>query len=253
MTTVTYIGHSTLLIEMDGQRIITDPLLKRYVGHLRRQVPTPDPELKQADLVLISHLHGDHLDLASLQEIGRDTRIIVPKGAGTYLKLRRFSNVEEISEGETITLGMVEITATMADHSGRGLPWIPTIQELGFIIDGSHELYFAGDTDLFDEMVDIGQEIDLALLPVWGWGPTLGPGHMDPQRAAQALRHLKPSAAIPIHWGTYCPAVLDWFKPQFLTRPPHQFVEFAATTAPDVKLQILEPGESVKVDSLLTS
>lgn len=250
MTRVTYVGHSTLFIEMDGLRIITDPLLKRYVGHLRRQVEDPDPSVLDADLVLISHLHGDHLDLPSLQLLGREKRLIVPTGAGRYLRIKRFENVEEISEGESITIGEVTITATRADHAGRKLPWMPLIQELGFLVDGSHEIYFAGDTDLFDEMADIGREIDLALVPVWGWGPTLGPGHMDPERAAQSLGHLNPTSAIPIHWGTYCPIVVDWFHPRFLSHPPVEFAEQATEIAPEVIVKIIDPGESVEVGEL---
>jgi len=251
MTKVTYVGHSTLFIEMDGLRIITDPLLKRYVGHLRRQVEEPDPANLEADLVLISHLHGDHLDLRSLQTMGKDKQLIVPKGAGNYLRLKRFQNVEEISEGESMTFGEVTITATRADHEGRKLPWTPFVQELGFLIDGSHEIYFAGDTDVFDEMADIGQELDLALVPVWGYGPTLGSGHMDPERAAQSLRHLNPTAAIPIHWGTYCPIVIDWFHPNFLRQPPVEFAKQANEIAPGVNVKIVEPGESVDVDELI--
>jgi len=251
MTKVTYVGHSTIFIEMDGLRIITDPLLKRHVGHLRRQVEEPDPAILETDLVLISHLHGDHLDLPSLQKLGREIRLIVPKGAGKYLRLKQFENVEEISEGESITIGEITITATRADHAGRKLPWIPFIQELGFLIDGSHEIYFAGDTDLFDEMADIGQELDLALVPIWGWGPTLGSGHMDPERAAQSLSHLNPTVAIPIHWGTYCPIVIDWFHPKFLSQPPVEFAEQANVFAPEVYVKIVKPGESVEVDELI--
>jgi L-ascorbate metabolism protein UlaG (beta-lactamase superfamily) len=251
MTKVTYIGHSTLFIEMDGLRILTDPLLKRYVGHLRRQVPDPDPVVQDADVVLISHLHGDHLDLSSLQQLGREKRLIVPRGARTYLQVKRFKHVEEIGEGESIDLGGVTILATRADHAGRKLPWIPHVHELGFLIDGSHEIYFAGDTDLFDEMADIGQAIDLALLPVWGWGPTLGPGHMDPQSAAQSLSHIKPSVAVPIHWGTYCPLIVEWFRPRFLSQPPLEFADQASEIAPDVRIKILDPGESLEIDELI--
>lgn len=252
MTQITYVGHSTLFIEIDGYRILTDPLLKRFVGHLRRQVPVPDVHLLQADVVLISHLHGDHLDLSSLQLLGRDKRIIVPRGAGPYLKLKGFANVEEIVQEESIQLGDVTITAVAAVHGGRRLPWIPLIQDLGYLIHGSRELYFAGDTDLFDEMAQIGHDIDLALLPVWGWGPTLGPGHMDPLAAAKSLKHLQPAAAVPIHWGTYCPAVIDWFRPKFLRRPPHDFAKHAVEIAPEVSVRILSPGDTVSLDNLLS-
>jgi L-ascorbate metabolism protein UlaG (beta-lactamase superfamily) len=251
MTKVTYIGHSTMFIEMDGLRILTDPLLKRYVGHLKRQVPDPDLADQDVDVILISHLHGDHLDLPSLKLLGQEIRLIVPHGAGTYLRLKGFKNVDEIGEGESIDLGGVTISATRADHAGRKLPWVPHIDELGFLIDGSHEIYFAGDTDLFDEMADIGQAIDLALLPVWGWGPTLGPGHMDPQRAAESLGHIMPTMAVPIHWGTYCPIVVEWFQPKFLSQPPLDFTELAKEIVPDVLIKILEPGQAMDVGELI--
>jgi L-ascorbate metabolism protein UlaG (beta-lactamase superfamily) len=170
--------------------------------------------------------------------------MIVPKGASTYLKVRRFNHVEEIEQGESIQIGGLKIQATRADHVGRQLPWVPWTEPLGYLIDGSHEVYFAGDTDLFDEMADIGQELDLALLPVWGWGPNLGKGHLNPYRAAQALEHLRPKVAIPIHWGTYSPVGLELLRPKFLTRPPQEFADHAAELSPAVDVQILDPGQS---------
>lgn len=241
---VTYVGHATVLIELDGVRILTDPLLRRYVGHLRRRFPLPEADLKDINAVLISHLHGDHLDLPSLKRLGRDVRLIVPKGAGAYLKMRRFRHVEEIELGGTTRVGGLRIEATRADHGGRQLPWVPWAEPLGYLIDGSHEIYFAGDTDLFPEMADIGLQLDLALLPVWGWGPNLGKGHLNPYRAAQSLEHLRPKAVIPIHWGTYSPVGLELLRPKFLTRPPHEFAVHVSELSPDVQVHILDPGQT---------
>ena len=244
---VTYVGHATVLIEMDGVRLLTDPLLRQYVGPLRRRYPLTGADIEGVDAVLISHLHGDHLDLPSLKRVGRDVRMIVPKGAAPYLKVRRFHHVEEIEQGESIQVDGLKIEATRADHGGRQLPWVPWAEPLGYLIDGSREIYFAGDTDLFPEMADIGQELDLAFVPVWGWGPNLGKGHMDPYRAAQALEHLQPKVAVPIHWGTYCPVGLEILRPKFLTRPPHDFAEHAAQLTPTVNVQVLEPGQSLSL------
>jgi L-ascorbate metabolism protein UlaG (beta-lactamase superfamily) len=218
--------------------------VRRYVGHLRRRYPVPEQHLQEIDAVLISHLHGDHLDLPSLKQVGRDVRVIVPKGAGSYLKVRRFGQVEELEQGGSTQVGNLRIEATRADHGGRQLPWVPWTEPLGFIIDGSDEIYFAGDTDLFPEMADIGLQLDLALLPVWGWGPTLGKGHLNPYRAAQALEHLRPTRVIPIHWGTYSPVGFELLRPQFLSQPPHEFAGHAADLSPDVQVHILNPGES---------
>src|SRR5262249_62274960 len=85
-------------------------------------------------------------------------------------------------------------------HAARRLPGAPA-DGLGFVLEG---VYFAGDTDLFDGMADIGAVgLDVALLPIWGWGPRLPRGHLDPERAAEATRLLAPRVVIPIHWGTY--------------------------------------------------
>lgn len=245
---VTFVGHSTVHIEMDGVRILTDPLLKRFVGFLHRQVPQPDQSLLEVDAVLISHLHGDHFDLPSLERLGRSVNLIVPRGATAFLKLNRFRHVQEIEPGESIRVGDVAVSATHAVHEGRRLPWSPFVQPMGFVIDGSSEIYFAGDTDLFPEMADIGQALDLALIPVWGWGPRLGKGHLNPARAAESLLHLNPRSVIPIHWGTYCPFVLEWFSPNFLRTPPLEFSAHVSKIAPEVKVHILDPGASYRTD-----
>ena len=112
------------------------------------------------------------------------------------------------------------------------------------MIEGRNRVYFAGDTDLFDAMADLAP-LDVALLPVWGWGPSLGHGHMDPARAASALSMLRPRLAIPIHWGTLYPAGLGWFRPHLLTEPPLRFARQAAELAPEVEVRVLEPGQSL--------
>ena len=244
-TKVTFVGHSTILVEMDGVRLLTDPVIGSFIGPIRRQLPAPDPASLKVDAILISHLHGDHFSLSSLKKLGRDTQLIVPWGVALYLKARGFHNVHGIKEGERVNVNGVQVSATKAIHGGRQLPWIPVVEPLGFLIEGKHEIYFAGDTDIFPEMSAIGRTLDLALIPVWGWGPNLGKGHMDPFIAAESLIHLRPRLAIPIHWGTYGPIVIDRLYPRFLKRPPLDFASHAAQIAPDVSVQILQPGESI--------
>ena len=122
---------------------------------------------------------------------------------------------------------------------------------LGFIVHGKRSVYFAGDTDIFPEMANLVEHLDIALLPVWGWGPTLGSGHMNPYRAALALKLLLPKIAIPIHWGTLFPVGFNLVSPAFLHKPPHAFARFAETLAPDVKVRIVEPGGNVSLDDNL--
>ncbi len=220
--------------------------------HLRRskaQQVLVEPDL---DAVLISHLHFDHLHLPSLKQLGRQTRLFVPRGAGRLLKRAGFSRVEEISIGETVQIKSVRIKATYALHNKRRHPLGPTAECIGYLIEGSHSVYFAGDTDLFPEMAAMVDRLDVALLPVWGWGPTLGRGHMDPLRAAEALQLLTPRLAIPIHWGTLHPVGFNWFKPRFLTHPPHEFAHHAARLAPAVNTRILQPGTSIRLVEHLT-
>src|SRR6185503_2691890 len=108
-------------------------------------------------------------------------------------------------------------------------------------------VYFAGDTGLFAGMARL-PTLDLALLPVWGWGPRLGPGHLDPVGAAEALTLLRPRIAVPIHWGTYSPL---WYlrPPAYLSEPGVAFAREAARLAPEVEVRVLTPGESTIVSA----
>ncbi|HLF26188.1 MAG TPA: MBL fold metallo-hydrolase [Anaerolineae bacterium] len=241
---LTYLGHATVLIDLDGVRLLTDPLLRQRAVHLRRRSSPIDPiGCLPVDAVLISHLHWDHLDLPSLRALGHHTRLIVPRGAARALRGWGFQRVEEIAAGETTRVGGVKVEATSAHHVGFRLPFGPRTACLGYIVRGSHQVYFAGDTDLFPGMAELGNDLDAALLPVWGWGPTLGAGHLDPWRAAEALALLRPRIAVPIHWGTFCPLGMGWARPRFLTHPPVAFAQHAAQLAPEVEVRIITPGQ----------
>ena len=234
------------MIEMDGIRLLTDPLLRSRVAHLGRLVDAPNFNGSRMDAVLISHMHWDHLDLPSLRLLGFDTHLIVPRGAAKYLKKKGFRNVEEIGRFEQTNVGGLSIMATPAEHPGGSPFFGPTVDSLGYLIKGSQEVYFAGDTDLFPEMETLSAAIDVALLPVWGYGPTLGAGHLDPFRAAKSLSSVDPRVAVPIHWGTYCPIGMVWMHMAFLRYPPRMFEEHARIMAPDVDIRILEPGQSIQ-------
>jgi L-ascorbate metabolism protein UlaG (beta-lactamase superfamily) len=244
---VEFVGHSTLVIEVDGHRILTDPAIRARIGPLRRVIRVPDRHrLAGIDAILISHLHWDHLDLPSLHDLGVRVPVVVPVGAGRWLTAAGFRHVTEMGRGDRLTLGSVEVAAVPAVHSGFRPPAGPTAQALGYVIRGSRSVYFAGDTDLFPEMAALSGLIDLALLPVWGWGPMLGRGgHLDPIRAAESLRLIRPRAAVPIHWGTYWPHALGRVYPGRLVEPPAAFVEHAAELAPDVRTLPTEPGDEV--------
>jgi L-ascorbate metabolism protein UlaG (beta-lactamase superfamily) len=243
---IAFLGHATVLIELDGLRLLTDPLLRGRVAHLRRQVPPARSELfAEPDVVLISHLHHDHLDLASLRIIGTGVPLIVPVGAGEWLRRRGFVTVKELGVGEVVKVGTLAVIAVQARHDGRR-PGGPRAATLGYIVSGRHAVYFAGDTELFAEMADFPRALDVALLPVAGWGPTLGPGHMDPLDAARAAQLIEPRIAVPVHWGTLLPVGLTRHRAR-LGDPPRLFARHVASLAPSVEVRILSPGQGTEI------
>ncbi len=234
-----------MLLELDGLRILTDPVLGSRVAHLRRQGPAPGAEVThRLDAVLVSHLHNDHADRRSLRMISSETPVLAPPGAGRFLESCGLTAVTELAPGQSIKVGKVEVTAVEAEHGHGRAPRSRRSEAVGFHLSGSRRVYFAGDTDLFDGMAALADKLDLALLPVWGWGPTLGPGHLDPERAARAAAMLSPRIAVPIHWGTFFPLGLAHLLPGRLTTPPHEFASWCESLAPQVAVRILLPGEA---------
>jgi L-ascorbate metabolism protein UlaG (beta-lactamase superfamily) len=254
-----FLGHSTVRIELAGRTVLTDPLLAPTVGLLRRVVPMPDPATwAGVDVVLISHLHSDHLHIPSLRTLGRDVRIVVPRGAGAWLRGRGFPRVDELSAGETLTDGDLRITGVRADHSGHRLgPRLthgPATESLGHLLEGDGgTVYLAGDTALHDGMAVLGtRDVDVAVLPVWGWGPSLGPGHLDPVTAADAVELIRPQFAVPVHWGTLAVAgTTSYASPlrrrmrRLLVDPPRSFATEVAARGLATRVVVAEPGHPV--------
>ncbi|MFI5958575.1 MBL fold metallo-hydrolase [Cryptosporangium sp. NPDC051539] len=246
-----FLGHSTVLIDLEGVRVLTDPvLLPRVANVLRRTAAPLDPSLHaNVDAVCISHLHADHLDLASLHRLGRNTLLIVPEGAGEFLYRKGFREVVELSPGKFHDVGRVRITATKAVHDGYRPPFGPRALAVGYVVEGaSSRVYFAGDTDEFDEMDELGSlGLDVALIPVWGWGPNLGPGHLDPRGAAEATRRLRPTYAVPIHWGTLHPYGIGRWMRARLVDPPRRYAQAVTELGLSTRVLHTEPGRRVEV------
>lgn len=247
MARIEYVGHATVFVDLDGVRLLTDPLLRNRVAHLRRSTAVSARSRRGVDAVLVSHAHYDHLDIPSLERLGKSVPIVVPRGLGGLLRKRRFESVLEVEEGETFAIGELQIRAVPAKHDGSRGPFGASAKPIGYVVAGSKSVYFAGDTDLFDEMRELGP-VDVGLIPIWGWGPGLGKGgHLDPESAAEAAARIRPKVAIPIHWGTYFPIHLGLTgTPDFVDLPPLAFGAALKEKAPDVELRVLQIGEAAE-------
>ena len=238
-----FLGHSTVLIELDGVRLLTDPFLRGWIGPLRRHGRPPDDDARSVDAVLISHAHRDHLDLPSLRRLHGQPHVLVPAGLGAIVEKAGLRRVVEIRPDDRVSIGGVEILTFPARHDGYRPPLGPYAQAVGYVIEGTSRVYFAGDTDIFPDMELLAGRLDVALLPVWGWGPYLGPGHLDPGRAALAAGLLRARLTVPIHWGALYPRGFHHVWPDRLHRPPRDFERIVADLGGETEVRILQPGE----------
>jgi L-ascorbate metabolism protein UlaG (beta-lactamase superfamily) len=241
---LTWLGHATVLVELDGAAVLTDPLLRPRVAHLRRHAPAPRTPAR-VDAILISHLHRDHLDLPSLARLDPAAPVVVPRGGARVLR-RSGREVLEVTAGEAVELAGLRIGATAAVHDGRRSPLSRPVDALGYVVAARRRVYFAGDTARFDAMAELAG-MDVALLPISGWGPRLGPGHMDPQDAAAAVALLRPRLAIPIHWGTFAALGRGRRARGDAWEPARAFAARVAEVAPAVAVCLLAPGESTPI------
>lgn len=245
---VTWVGHATTLIDIDGYRVLTDPLMTKRVAHLRRRRPLPSTDLHDVDLILLSHVHVDHLHLPSLRRLRPTARVLTPIGSAGLLRKAGFDDVSEVRVGDRIESGPVTVEVVPAAHKhGRGPHSRVRAEPVGFIVNGAgRRIYFPGDTDLFDGMSELG-DIDVALLPIWGWGSTLGEGHLNPERAAAATRLIRPELLLPIHWGTYAPEDGRRGIPSWFDKAPDDLASELDALGELRRLHLAEPGESVTV------
>ena len=247
---LTFLGHSTVLIDLDGVRVLTDPLLGHLAaGALRRQVPAVSADaLMDISAVFISHGHLDHLDLASLRALPGAPALIVPVGLGRVVSDAARGEVHEMRAGDRLQIGALTLEAVHAEHSRCRSLFTSAESPLGLLIVGSTSVYFAGDTGLFPEMRQLAGRVDVALLPVGGWGPTLGRGHLDPRRAAEAAVRICPAIATPIHWGTLYPLGLRRVAGRRFDGPGEAFRDAVAARAAPIEVRVLRPGQSMPLD-----
>jgi L-ascorbate metabolism protein UlaG (beta-lactamase superfamily) len=253
-TSVTWWGHSTMSLIDAGVHLLTDPLLTMRLFHLRR-IAGDLPVLPAApDAILISHLHADHFHLPSIKLVPGEPALIVPRGATPFVAKglgRSWARrCVELQPGEETRVRDVTVRAVHAEHDGGRGPWSKLRSPaMGFVVEGGARTWYGGDTGLFDAMSSLGP-LDLALVPVGGWGPSLHPeGHLDAIGGAEALRRVKAGWAVPVHYGTFWPVGLAGFRTHMFRDPGENFARRAAEVSPETRVRVLRHGESLTIGS----
>ncbi|HLK89078.1 MAG TPA: MBL fold metallo-hydrolase [Polyangia bacterium] len=226
---VTWLGHSTTLIEIDGARILTDPVWgeraspSRWVGPSRlHPPPLALAELPPLDAVVISHEHYDHLDMGTVVALGaRGVVFHVPLGVGAHLAAWGIPAAQIVEHDwwqEATIAGGVRLVSTPARHfNGRGIPWrVGALWTSWSIVGPRHRLFFSGDTGLttgFDEVARRFAPFDVALLEIGQYHESWGTIHLGPQGALEAFARLRARTLLPIHWSTFVLAYHAWSEP----------------------------------------
>lgn len=250
---VRWLGHASTALDLDGVRVLTDPLLRRHAGLLRRRGTAPRVEhWEGARAVLVSHLHHDHAELGSLHLLD-DVPVISALANARWLRGHGVDAATGLDEHTwwTVPGSDVEVRLTPAVHADRPMPHRPNTAH-GFLVRSPRvRLWFAGDTAPFPAMGDLprlaGGPIDVALVPVGGWGPRLSGGHMDPVQAARACAVVGARSAVPVHWGTLHAPVSRQLPPGWMDRAGPAFAVAAARYAPGCTVHVLAPGEQLSV------
>ena len=244
---LTWWGHSTVLVH-DRARILTDPLLTGALMHLHRRAGLVPATPRGLDAVAISHLHMDHLHRPSLALLEPGTPVLLPRGAARLLDGLGLEPVE-VSAGDVVPVGEATVHVVRAVHDATRWPWGGVRGDaVGYIVEGAGVTYFAGDTAVFDGMGELWPgRFDVALLPVWGWGPYLRGEHMNPEQAADCLPVLRTDVAVPIHYGTFWPRGLGWLRKRVFHDSGREVAEHARRAAPAVDIRVLGAGASTEV------
>jgi L-ascorbate metabolism protein UlaG (beta-lactamase superfamily) len=246
---LTWWGHSTSTWQDRGTTVLFDPVLTAHLGHLRRiRGSVPPQQAAQADIVLISHLHADHTHLPSLRLVPASTVLIAPAGSRRLLKpiTDRGVTLREVEPADVVEVSGLKIRVLAADHDGRRLLGSPhRAPAVGYLAEGSRRCWYPGDTGprlALDELA----RLDIALLPVGGWGPSLGRGHLNAEQAAHIVRRTRPVHAVPVHWGTWWPIGLPQ-RLDLIDLPAAAFAYHVARLAPTTEVHLLTHGQSITV------
>jgi L-ascorbate metabolism protein UlaG (beta-lactamase superfamily) len=255
---ITYIGHATLLIEIGGKKILTDPNFDSTLGHFLPRVSEPGiaiEQLPKLDMVLLTHAHADHLSFKSLAKI-QQVPLYAPPPVARWIRRHGVSNAIEFGPGDSLTAGSLTIHADAAMHEGNRYvidKWRRQAN-MYLIATKSESIFFAGDTALSDETTRIVDEqlkerrLDVALLPI-GYAPSwkkasFSRGHLTSSDALTLFERLEARYLIPYHWGTFNHVTASAFD------AIDEMREHVRTHARGTDVRILQPGESLDVTSV---
>jgi L-ascorbate metabolism protein UlaG (beta-lactamase superfamily) len=226
---ITFINHATVLLQLDGFNIITDPIYSLTLGYYFPRLKKPGIPFKRlptVDFILLSHHHHDHLNMKTLRRFARKHQsvVLMPKGIGQYARRAGFDDVIEMNWWEKYEVDKLKITCVPAKHSGKRVLWEKkNTLFCGFVVETINcSVYFAGDTayDIFFKEMAEKFSLDVALLPIgaykpYNWFKDL---HLNPQTAVQAFLDLRAKYLIPIHWGTFKISDEPMGEPPFLLK-----------------------------------
>lgn len=249
----TWIGWATVLVEIDGRRVLTDPIWSErcspstIVGPKRfHEPPIALSDLPPIDAVVISHDHYDHLDMQTIRTLAsRGTMFYVPLGVGAHLARWNVpaAQIHDLAWNESSEIGDLTLTATPARHySGRNPLHNNETLWASWVIRGPiHRVYFSGDTGYFDGLEAIGAQhgpFDLTIIKIGAYDRSWRDIHFEPEMAVQAHRDVKGRVMLPVHWATFNLAIHAWGE------PPERAM--AAATAANVTLVVPRPGQPIE-------
>jgi len=254
--TVSWVGHSTFLVQVDGLNILTDPHWGdmaspvRFTGPRRMTPPgMPFEDLPPIDVVVISHDHYDHLDETTVRRLARDhhPRFFVPLGLKEWLGARGIDDVVELDWWGRAEFRGLTIVCTPAQHSsGRRLDDQNRRLWSSWAIEGSSKsLFFAGDTGYYPGLKEIGDRLgpfDLALIPIGGYSDFRKhhPNHVNPEEAVQLFEDVRGKLMVPMHWGTFD------FNQEPAAEPPARLRREARERELEDRVAVLSPGQTIR-------
>lgn len=242
---VTWIGHASFLIQMQGLNLLIDPNWAKWLKVIKR-LKHPGlhlHDLPDIDLVLVTHAHFDHLDRRTLREVASDQPIVVPVEVGNLVHDLGFQSVHELDCWQSYQFGPLKITLTPCHHWGARMLHDSHRGFGGFLIEADgRSIYHCGDTAYFGGFTEIGKRhnVEIALLPIGAYDPPSGREvHMNPEEAVRAFLELGANKLIPMHYGSFRLS----YEP--LHEPPERLMTCARDHGIHEKVQIMTEGETL--------